>query len=169
MTSFLRILRLLSLVAWVGSLFFFAFAVTRVAFSGVLPDAHSAAAIVRGTLVVLHHIGFASGFVFLIATLTLIGTQRDSHLARAIETLTVLVMLSLTAYSHFSVIPRMESDRLALGGDVATAPADSPAHRHFDRLHNLSVKLEGTVLLCGILLVCLAPFPQRSPQDRMYL
>src|SRR5665213_1347708 len=45
--------------------------------------------------------------------------------------------------------------------------ADAPARRHFDRLHGLSVKLEGTVLLGGLLLVCLAPVPRRDDLDRV--
>ena len=159
MTSFFRVLRLLSLVAWVGGLIFFVAAVAPVAFS-TLPDAHAAGSVVRGTLIVLHRIGFISGAVYVLATLTLIGTQRDSHLARAAEVLVILGMLTLTGYSHFSVIPRMEADRLSLGGDVNTAPVGVPARRHFERLHRVSVRVEGAILLGGLLLVCLAPLPR---------
>jgi hypothetical protein len=166
MTTFFRILRLLSLTAWVGGLIFFVFAVTRVAFA-TMPDTHLAALIVRGTLIVLHHIGFIAGTIYLVSTLTLIATQRDSHLVRALEVLVVGIMMIVTAYSHFSVLPRMEADRLSLGGIVDPSTADLPAHRHFDRLHGLSVKLEGTVLFGGLLLVCLAPLPRRDDLDRV--
>jgi hypothetical protein len=166
MTTFFRILRLFSLVAWVGGLIFFVTSVTRVAFA-TMPDTHQAGLIVRGTLLALHHIGFISGLVYLISTLTLIATQRDSHLVRALEVLVVIVMLAITGYSHFSVLPRMEADRLTLGGIVDSAPADAPARRHFDRLHGLSVKLEGTILFGGLLLVCLAPLPRRDDLDRV--
>jgi len=166
MTTFFRILRQFALVAWVGGLIFFVAAVTRVAFEA-LPDQHLAGAVVRGTLLVLHHIGFISGAIYLVATLTLIGTQRDSHLARALEVLIVFVMLILTGYSHFSILPRMENDRRALGGTVDPSTADQPAHKHFDRLHGLSVKFEGAVLLGGLLLVCLAPIPARDDLDRV--
>jgi hypothetical protein len=166
MTSLLRVIRLFALVTWVGSLFFFAFAVARVAFS-VLPDAHAAGSVVRGSLIALHHVGLTAGIIYLAATLTLIATQRDSHFARAFEALIVLIMLALTAYSHFSIIPRMDADRATLGDNVATAP-DNATHRHFDRLHGLSVKLEAGVLFCGVLLICFAPLPSRSPQDSLY-
>jgi hypothetical protein len=164
MTTFFRILRLFSLVAWVGGLIFFVAAVTRVAFA-VSPDAHEAGLIVRGTLLVLHHIGFIAGFVYLVSTLTLIATQRDSHLARALEVLIVAVMLAITTYSHFSVLPRMDADLLLLGGDLEKSPPDAPAHVHFERLHGLSVKLEGTILIGGLILVCLAPVPRRDDLD----
>lgn len=168
MTSLLRILRLFALVAWIGGLVFFIAAVTRVAFHD-LPDAHLAGIVVRGTLRVLHHMAFIAGFLYLAATLTLIATQRDSHFARATEVLLVLIMLSLTAYAHFSVMPRMESDRLSLGGDTTTAPSSAPARVHFERLHRVSEKVEGAVLTGGLLLLCLAPFPERNSHERSYL
>lgn len=165
MTTFFRILRLFGIVAWVGGLLFF-LAVTRVAFSA-LPDAHTAGAVVRGSLISLHHIGFLAGTIFLVATLALIGTQRDSHIARAIEVLLVIVMLGLTAYSHFSVMPRMEADVRAVGGNIQTAPESAPEKAHFNRLHGVSVKVEGLVLLSGILLICLAPVPARDDLERI--
>jgi hypothetical protein len=165
MTTFFRILRLLSLVAWVGGLVFFVAGVTRVAFDTLLTA--QAGLIVRGTLIALHHIGFLAGAVYLVSTLTLIATQRDSHLVRALEVLVVLVMVAVTGYSHFSVLPRMEADRLSLGGVVDPTTTDMPTHQHFERLHGLSVKLEGTVLFAGLLLVCLAPLPRRDDLDRV--
>lgn len=165
MTTFFRILRLFALVAWVGGLLFF-LAVTRVAFS-TLPDAHTAGFVVRGSLISLHQIGFLSGAIFLVSTLALIGTQRDSHIARAVEVLLVIVMLGLTAYSHFSVMPRMQSDAQALGGNVQAAPDSAPQKAHFNRLHGVSVKVEGMVLLGGVLLICLAPVPARDDLERI--
>ena len=85
---------------------------------------------------------------------------------RAAELALVIAMLALTAYSQFSIIPRMERDRLALGGDVAKAPADKPEHKHFDRLHNLSVKFEGAVLIEGLLLLAMAAVHGRDDFDR---
>jgi hypothetical protein len=35
-------------------------------------------------------------------------------------------------------------------GSVAATPADNPQRAEFDRLHGVSVKLEGAVLLVGI-------------------
>ena len=166
MTTFFRILRLLSLVSWVGGLIFFVVAVTRVAFA-TMPNAHMAGMIVRGTLLVLHRIGMIAGIIYLVSTLTLIATQRDSHLVRALEILVVGLMLIITGYSHYSVLPRMEIDRLNLGGNIESSPPDTPSRRHFDRLHGLSVKLEGTILLGGLLLVCLAPLPRRDDLDRV--
>src|ERR1700679_3438683 len=139
MTTVFRIVRLFALAIWVGGLVFFGF-VAAVAFR-TLPDAHSAGLMVRGSLIALHHIGMVAGLVYLLVTLALLATQGDTHPVRAAELVLVVVMLVLTGYSEFSVIPRMEADRVALGGDVTKAPADAPALAHFDRLHKVSVRV----------------------------
>ena len=159
LTAAFRILRLLPLAAWTGSLFFFAF-VAQVAFTHL--DTHAAGEVVRGALSSLHRIGLLAGFVYFLFTLLLLGSQRDTHPARALELVLVVAMLSLTAYSQFGIIPRMERDRIALRGDMNPATADAPEHRHFDRLHSLSVKVEGAVLIEGLLLLCLAPIHGRD-------
>jgi hypothetical protein len=168
MTTLLRSLRLIALAIWVGSLVFFIF-VAGVAFQ-TLPDTHTAGLVVRGSLLALHRLGLITGLLYLLLTLTLLGTQRDSHPIRAVELILVLLMLSVTAYSQFSVIPRMENDRLALAAqfktDVDKAPESAPARQNFNRLHGLSVNLEGSVLIAGLLLLCTAPLHGREDFDR---
>jgi|SRR5580658_9254857 hypothetical protein len=159
MTTFLRILRLYSLALWAGGEVFFVL-VAGIAFS-VLPDAHSAGMVVRGELIDLHWIGIGSGVIYLLATLGLLATRRDTHRARAVEVVLVGVMLAVTLYSQKSVIPRMENDRLSLGGDVTAVSKNNPTRHDFDRLHSLSVNLEGTVLLCSLVLIALAPIHDR--------
>jgi hypothetical protein len=164
MTTVFRIVRLIALAIWVGGLVFFGF-VAAIAFR-TLPDVHSAGLVVRGSLIALHHIGMVAGLVYLLVTLALLATQGDSHPVRAAELILVVVMLVLTGYSEFSVIPRMDADRMALGGDVSIAPADSPALKHFDRLHKVSVRVEGAVLIAGLLLLGLAAVHGRDDFDR---
>ena len=160
MRTALRMLRLIPLAIWVGSIVFFIL-VAGVSFK-VLPSVHEAALVVRGSLLTLHRLGLAAGVVYLFFTLALLATQSDSHPARAVEIILVISMLALTLYLQQSVLPHMETDRLTLGGDVSTAPAEAPAHRHFDRLHTLSTRLEGVILAEGLLLLCLAPIYGRD-------
>jgi hypothetical protein len=164
MTTVFRIVRLFALAVWVGGLVFFGF-VAAAAFK-TLPDVSSAGAVVRGSLIALHHIGMVAGIVYLLVTLALLATQRDTHPVRAAELVLVVVMMVLTGYSEFSVIPRMEADRISLGGDVTKAPADAPALAHFDRLHKVSVRVEGAVLIAGLLLLGLASVHGRDDFDR---
>ena len=164
MTTVFRIVRLFALAVWVGGLVFFGF-VAAVAFK-TLPDVQNAGLVVRGALISLHHIGMVAGIVYLLVTLALLATQGDTHPVRAVELVLVVVMLVLTGYSEFSVIPRMEADRISLGGDVTKAPADAPALAHFDRLHKVSVRVEGAVLIAGLLLLGLASVHGRDDFDR---
>ena len=165
MRTTLRALRLLALALWVGGIAFFAFAVAPVAFK-VMPDAHQAGTIVRGTLLVLHRIGLFAGVVYLFLTLALLATQHDSHPARAGEIVLVVSMIALTLYLQQSVLPRMETDRLTLGGEVNTAAVDAPARLSFERLHRVSEKLEGVILFEGLALLCLAPIHGRDLPER---
>lgn len=164
MTTVFRIVRLYAITVWVGGLVFFGF-VAEVAFR-TLPDANEAGLVVRGSLIDLHHIGMIAGLVYLLFTLALLATQRDTHPIRAAELVLVLAMLALTGYSEFSVVPRMETDRASLGGDVTKAPEDAPARKHFERLHNVSVKVEGAVLVEGLMLLAMAGVHGRDDFDR---
>jgi hypothetical protein len=60
----------------------------------------------------------------------------------------------------------METDRLNLGGDVTKASHEDPTYMHFQRLHGLSVKLEGAVLVEAVILLALAPIHGREDFDR---
>jgi hypothetical protein len=64
-------------------------------------------------------------------------------------------MLGLTAYSQYSIIPHMESDRIAAGGAIDSVPRTDPRHADFDRLHRESEHLEQAVMLGGLVLVIL--------------
>ena len=64
-------------------------------------------------------------------------------------------MLALTAYSQFSIIPRMETYRVAAGGAIDAAPASDPNRQGFNRLHNQSTHVEEGVMLAGLVLVVL--------------
>jgi putative copper export protein len=157
--TILRILRLYAIALWVGGLIFFV-VVAQVAFTN-LPTTHEAGMVVRGSLLAIHHIGIVAGFVYLLATTALRLLNRNAQGLFIAESLLVIAMLLLTYYSKDSIIPRMEQDRLALGGEVTDATKPMPEHLEFDRLHNLSTKVEGGVLLCGLIVLALAAFPAK--------
>jgi hypothetical protein len=75
----------------------------------------------------------------------------------------VLVMLLLTAYSQFFVIPEMDTARASIGGNLEAVAANNPGRQIFDRLHQRSVHVEGLVLICGIVaLVATAHLSRRE-------
>jgi hypothetical protein len=148
MQTFLRALRLYAMVAWVGGLAFFAFVVAPVAF-GSLASRHDAGMVVGGTLRVLHWIGLIGGGVFWVATGWLWYSARE-RVGFVWQLALTAVMLVVTAYSQFRILPAMEVDRALAGGVVEAVSTDNPARVDFERLHRLSERLEGLVLLCGL-------------------
>ena len=141
---------MLAMVAWVGGLAFFAFVVAPVAF-GKLSSAHEAGLVVGGTLRILHWIGLIGGGVFCLSTAILwFRAEVPARAGFAVEMALTLMMLAVTAYSQFSILPSMEQDRVQAGGEIEVAAMTNPARQDFERLHILSERLEGFVLLCGL-------------------
>jgi Domain of unknown function (DUF4149) len=164
METAIRALRLLAMTAWVGGLTFFAFVVAPVAF-GSLPNAHDAGLVVGGTLRILHRIGLADGMLFLVATAWL-WAKAKQRTELAVQMALTGVMLAVTAYSQFSILPAMERDRVQAGGEIEAAPLSDRARADFERLHAMSEKLEGLVLFSGIGVVILLSRESRWRQTQ---
>ncbi|HTC46185.1 MAG TPA: DUF4149 domain-containing protein [Candidatus Aquilonibacter sp.] len=154
--SFLRFLMLLSLICWIGGLIFFAFVLAPTAFNipAVLPNTHLAGNVVGRALGKLHWIAIFSGIVFLTSSLLYSRfTDGTAHVFAARHILLCL-MLALTLISQFGIIPRMDVLRASLG-DVKAAAIDNPERVQFDALHVWSTRVEGAVLLLGMVVVYL--------------
>jgi uncharacterized membrane protein len=164
MQTFLRTLRLFAMVAWVGGLAFFAFVVAPVTFHR-LSSAHDAGLVVGGTLRVLHWIGLAGGGVFCVATgLLYLRAEMQARMGYSIQLALTALMLAVTAYSQFSILPAMEVDRALAGGVVVEAAADNAGRVDFERLHVVSERLEGFVLLCGLGVVFVLSRESQQPE-----
>jgi uncharacterized membrane protein len=151
--SFLRFLMLLSLVVWIGGLIFFAFVLAPTAFS-VLPNTHLAGNVVGRALGKLHWIALSAGIVFLISSLLYNRLSDGTAHVFALRHVLLCLMLALTLISQFGIIPRMDVLRASLG-DVGAAPIDNPQRIQFDALHVWSTRVEGAVLLLGLMVVYL--------------
>jgi uncharacterized membrane protein len=151
--SILRFLMLLSLVVWIGGLIFFAFVLAPTAFQ-VLPNTHLAGNVVGRSLGKLHGIAIISGIVFLITSLLYSRFTEGTAHVFAFRHLLIIVMLALTLLSQFWIIPRMDSLRASVG-DFAAVPLDNPARVQFDALHVWSTRVEGAVLVLGLVAVYL--------------
>jgi hypothetical protein len=138
---------------WLGALVFFGAVLAPIAFSQLPPlfatpaaGIHAAGMVVGGSLVRLHWIGLFCGLIFL-----LVSVVARAHYRTIIpQALLVLVMMLLTGYSQFSIIPRMDTARDSVGGNVDAVAANNPGREIFDRLHQQSVHVEALVLLCGL-------------------
>jgi uncharacterized membrane protein len=153
--SFLRFLMLLSLVAWIGGLMFFAFVLAPTVFApGVLPNTHLAGNIVGRSLSKLHWIAIVSGLIFLGSSLLSSYLTNGSARIFAARHLLICMMLGLTFISQFWIIPRMDALRARVN-DFTVMPIDNPLRMQFDALHVWSTRVEGTVLLLGLIAVYL--------------
>ncbi len=138
---------------WLGALVFFGAVLAPIAFSQLPPlfatpaaGIHAAGMVVGGSLVRLHWIGLFCGLIFLVVSVV----ARAHYRTIIPQALLVLVMMVLTAYSQFSIIPRMDTARDSVGGNVDAVAANNPGRQIFDRLHQRSVHVEALILLCGL-------------------
>jgi hypothetical protein len=145
MRSFLRFLQFLALGTWVGSIIFFSFVVAPGLF-GILSSRDEAGAVVGYSLDRLHSMGVIEAAIYLVAALALARSLRALVRPGAIG---AIVMLLLTLSSAYVVIPRMDTIRLK-APTLDAMPTGDPARAQFDRLHRISVGIEGSVLLVGI-------------------
>ena len=154
--SFLRFFMLLSLVAWIGGLIFFAFVLAPTAFQ-VLPNPHLAGNVVGRALGKLHWIAIVSGIIFLASSLLYSRLANGTAHAFAMRHVLICLMLGLTLLSQFWIIPRMDTLR-------ATVPLDNPARVQFDALHVWSTRVEGAVLLLGLVAIYLTAATFTNPR-----
>lgn len=150
---FLRFLMLLSLVVWIGGLVFFAFVLAPTAFQ-VLPNTHLAGNVVGRALGKLHWLAVFSGIVFLISSLLYNRVTQGSPHVFAARHVLIVVMLALTLFSQYWIIPHMDTLRATVS-DFAAVPLNDPARVQFDTLHAWSTRVEGAVLVLGLVAVYL--------------
>lgn len=144
---------LLSLICWIGGLIFFAFVLAPTAFQ-VLPSTHLAGNVVGRALSKLHWIAIISGIVYLVSSLLYSRlTNGTAHVFSGRHILLCL-MLGLTLLSQFWIMPRMDTLRAQVS-DFASVPVDNPARVQFDALHVWSTRVEGAVLLLGLVVAYL--------------
>ena len=149
----LRTLLYLALIVWLGAEIFFP-VVAAITFM-TLPDTHAAGTIVGQLLRILHGMGLISGAIAL--ALLALAPSWGIYKSRTVVApmILLIVMIAGTCYSQFIVIPSMERDRIAAGGDVNAADAANPARIHFNHFHVLSEGLEQAILLVGLATVVL--------------
>jgi len=151
--SLLRFLMLLSLVAWIGGLIFFAFVVAPTVFApGVLPNTHLAGSIVGRALGKLHWIAIVSGLIFLASSMLYSRITDGTAHVFALRHVIIFLMLGLTMLSQFWIIPRMDTLRATVS-DFAILAIDNPVRAQFDALHAWSTRVEGAVLLLGLVAI----------------
>lgn len=148
MTSILRFVQVFALGTWLGSIFYFSAAVAPGAFR-VLPSQDLAGLLVEFALRRLHTLGVIAGLLFLIASAAMALSSMGAGKRLILPVTGVVIMVILTIVSQHVVIRRMNVLRREMGSVMET-PKNSPLRVEFDRLHGVSVQLEGATLLIGV-------------------
>ncbi len=145
MGTIVRFLQIVSVGIWVGGILFFVAILAPAAFA--LFSSREAGQLVNLTLGRLHLAGMVCGLVYLAVTVA--AAKRASALLWP-SSLLVLAMVVLTFISQFWVMGNMEALRAQAGGNLEALAASDPIRASFDRLHQLSVRLEAAVLAAGL-------------------
>jgi hypothetical protein len=149
MKTLLRALLYLALIVWLGAETFFP-VVAAITFGTLSADTHTAGTIVGTLLRTLHGIGLVSGLVAL-ALLALAPAWAIYKPRTVIPPMILIVlMLACTVYSQYIVIPAMDRDRTAAGGEIDIQNPGDPVVADFNRLHNRSEHVEAILVLLGI-------------------
>ena len=165
MQGVFRLLQLFAMVTWAGGLIFFAFVLAPTAFH-TLPTIHLAGEVVGASLKVFNVVAMVCAAVFLGVTALMFRKAPMRTRGRyEMEFLLAGVMLLGTAYIHWNIIPRMDSDIAQAGGDTSTVEATNPAKLHFDKLHVLSERVEGVVMLLSFGVLFLMSREQLALED----
>ena len=149
MRFLLRTLLYLSLVVWLGAEVFFA-VVANVSFTTLRPDTHTAGAILCKLLPILHRIGLVAGTAALV--LLLLAPFARLFKPRMVWTpmTLLLLMMLLTAYSQFAIVPAMVRDGVAADKAVNSSDTANPGWIDFSKLHLRAEQVEEAVLLLGL-------------------
>jgi hypothetical protein len=149
MKTLLRTLLYLALIVWLGAEIFFP-VVAAITFMTLRTDTHTAGTIVGQLLRILHGMGFVSGMIAL-ALLALAPAWGIYKPRIALAPMGLIaLMIALTAFSQFVIIPAMERDRIAAGGAIDAVDETNPSRIDFNKLHNRSENVEVAILLLGI-------------------
>jgi hypothetical protein len=154
MTTLLRFVQMLSLGVWLGAIVFFGAVMAPAAFTLFTSD--QAGNLVNLTLSRLHLAGMVCGVIYLIFA-ALAGRSPSALLRPA--PLLVLAMIAVTFFSQFWVMGNMEALRAQAAGPIQSLPDGNAIRASFDRLHVLSVRLEGGVLIAGLIALFLTSRP----------
>jgi uncharacterized membrane protein len=148
MTNLLRFLYLLSLVVWVGGIIFFSFVGAPSTFQAVPTDV--AGKVVSKIFPRYYLLGHMAGLIALASGVGLAGLRGDVSFRRLLPTILIALMLAIGLYADRGVRTQIDGVRAATAAAAPSGAPDASLKARFDRLHRLSVVLNGVVLCLGL-------------------
>jgi hypothetical protein len=153
----LRYLYILALSIWLGGMAIAGFAAAPATFSVLEAWNPTMGRILAGrvfgeVLRRLYLAGYAAGLVMLLALVVqrVLGPKPRSNGIRAAI---VIIMLAVTAYSGFIILPRVDEIQAQINGSISDLPAEHSARVEFERLHSLSTTLMMVSIAGGLVLL----------------
>ncbi|MFQ5893989.1 MAG: DUF4149 domain-containing protein [Nitrospinota bacterium] len=153
MSTLAKVLHLLSVSLWVGSVAFASFVATPVIFR-ILPRPQ-AGDVVAAIFPTYYWVGHVCGAVALVTLLVAVGLAGGWTLRTGAVGALLVFMLAANLYAGFVVQPQVHQARAelrALPSGPATAPP-AQLKAAFNRLHARSVQLNAVVLVGGLLVL----------------
>lgn len=134
---------LVAIGCWLGAIVFFSF-VTAPTLFGALPIAE-AGKVIHAIFPRYYYVGYISGTIAVVSSVYLTAV-RSPRLWWSATAVALAIALGLTFYAGAVILPRVDSLR-----DVAVEQNPNPERKaEFDRLHAVSVYLNGAVLLLDL-------------------
>ncbi len=139
-----NLIYLLSLVVWIGSIVFFSFFAAPAIFKTL--EREKAGEVVGVIFPRYYLIGYISGAIAL--TILLINSQSFTDA----KIILIFIMLCCSAFAGQIVGPKARGLKPLIKNEENQDKLNE-LKSQFDRLHSLSVKLNGTVLILGLILL----------------
>ncbi len=156
MSYLARVLHLLSVSIWLGTVTFFSFVVAPTIFR-TLPQ-QQAGDLVGALLPVYYWAGHILGAVALVSLLAAVGFSGGWTLHTGTMGALLVVMLAVNLYAGFVVQPKVHQAKAEMRA-VASGPSTAPSlllKVAFNRLHARSVQLNAVVLVGGLFVLFLS-------------
>lgn len=157
MHTLLRFLHLLSLVFWIGSIFFFSTSAAPSIFK-VLPK-QLAGDLVTDIFPKYYLISYVCGVVAIVTSL--LSWLTGSHSSTAsylLRVIILVIMLGLAIFAGAVIRPQALEIRTEMRSLVEDSPRYSELQNRFNALHKTSVLLNSVVFLLGIAIVLITAY-----------
>lgn len=145
-----------ALAIWIGSMVFFSFVTTPMLFKTLARD--EAGRVIRAIFPVYYRLGAACGGILVAATALRAVLSAEPRAGHGLEAMLGATMLAMTLYAWQILLPRIDQARRRAEGKDPTDPTNLE-QRYFKRLHRLSVRINATVMILGMVTLTLTLLP----------
>ncbi len=157
MSQAIKLVYVLVLAVWIGSIVFFSFAVAPSVFRTLSPE--DAGKLIRKIFSKYYLVGIVCAAVGIVCVGILVADSRLDKWPAILSLLLLAAMGATDLWMRQSVSPQMNDlrDRIVVISATGQQP-DPELEKEWKSLHRLSVQLNAAVLLCGVVLLFLVVY-----------